>query len=194
MPADRKPSDASGPIRLLVSACLLGENVRYDGGRKYDRYVVETLGKFVEWVRVCPESDAGMPTPRPPMHLAGDPEAPRLVSSAGEDLTDQMRNFIERRLDELEDVGLCGYICKKGSPSSGMERVEVYDEKGLARWYRAGLFTGAFMARFPLVPVEDEDRLNDPAVRESFVERIFNRRRELDMSRGGGSRRLPERY
>jgi uncharacterized protein YbgA (DUF1722 family)/uncharacterized protein YbbK (DUF523 family) len=175
-------------VRLLVSACLLGEKVRYDGQHKYDPFVVEMLGRFVEWERVCPESDCGLSTPRPSMHLVGDPNAPRLVSRTGEDRTGQMRRFIEDQLRKLEEVELCGYVCKKDSPSSGMARVKVYDERGHAARVGVGLFTGAFMARFPLVPVEEEGRLHDAGLRESFIERIFCRRRWLDLVQGGKHR------
>lgn len=176
-------------VRLLVSACLLGEKVRYDGQHKYDSFLVEELGRFVEWEPICPESDCGMPTPRPSMHLVRDRDSPRLVSRTGADLTAQMLRFTEERLRALESVELCGYVCKKDSPSSGMERVKVYDERGMAARVGVGLFTGAFMQRFPLVPVEEEGRLHDPGLREAFIERIFCRRRWLDLVRGGRSRR-----
>lgn len=188
-PAPRpKPKAAASRVRLLVSACLLGDKVRYDGQHKYDPFLVEMLGPFVEWERVCPESDCGMPTPRPSMHLVGDPRAPRLVSRTGVDLTEQMRRFTEDRLRKLEDVELCGYVCKKDSPSSGMTRVKVYNESGTAERVGAGLFTAAFMARFPLVPVEEEGRLHDSRLRESFIERVFCRRRWLDLVAGGKQR------
>lgn len=183
-----RPEAGGNRIRLLVSACLLGEEVRYDRGHKRDPCLVEDLGRFVEWVRVCPESDSGMPTPRPSMHLVGDPRHPRLISRTGADLTSQMRAFVERKLRELETVELCGYVCKKDSPSSGMARVKIYDEAGQAERIGAGLFTAAFMERFPHVPVEEEGRLHDPHLRESFIERIFCRRRWLDLVAGGRCR------
>lgn len=189
-PAPRPPPAPAGAgrIRLLVSACLLGDRVRYDAGHKYDPFVVESLGRFVEWERVCPEADAGLGIPRPSMHLVGDPRAPRLISRTGVDCTDRLLRFTEERLRELEGVGLCGYICKKGSPSSGMERVKVYPEHGAPRSVGAGLFTAAFLARFPLVPVEEEGRLHDARLREAFVERVYCRRRWLDLVRGGRTR------
>jgi uncharacterized protein YbgA (DUF1722 family)/uncharacterized protein YbbK (DUF523 family) len=183
-----KPAVAASRVRLLVSACLLGDKVRYDGQHKYDPFLVEMLGPFVDWERVCPESDCGMPTPRPSMHLVGDPKTPRLVSRTGVDLTEQMLRFTEDRLRKLEDVELCGYVCKKNSPSSGMTRVKVYNESGTAERVGAGLFTAAFMARFPLVPVEEEGRLHDARLRESFIERVFCRRRWLDLVAGGKQR------
>ena len=183
-----KPGVATSRVRLLVSACLLGEKVRYDGQHKYDPFLVEALGPFVEWERVCPEADSGMPIPRPSIHLVGNPQAPRLISRTGADLTEQMRHFIDDKLRELETVELCGYACKKDSPSSGMARVKVYDERGQAERVGAGLFTAAFVARFPLVPVEEEGRLHDAWLRESFIERIFCRRRWLDLVQGGKQR------
>lgn len=186
--ARRPPKPIASGIRLLVSACLLGESVRYDGQHKYDPFLVQQLGRFVEWEPVCPEVDCGMPTPRPSMHLVGDPSAPRLISREGVDKTEQMERFTEAELRRLEEVELCGYVCKKDSPSSGMYRVKVYGERGGPRRIGAGLFTRAFMERFPLIPVEDEGRLHDPRLRESFVERVFCRRRWLDLLRAGRSR------
>jgi uncharacterized protein YbgA (DUF1722 family)/uncharacterized protein YbbK (DUF523 family) len=182
-----KRTAARGPLRLLASACLLGEEVRYDRGHKYDAFLVETLGRFVEWVRVCPESDCGLPTPRPSMHLVGSAGAPRLISRTGADLTEQMLDFTDKRLREFDDVELCGYVCKKDSPSSGMTRVKIYNG-GMAERIGAGLFTAAFMKRFPCVPVEEEGRLHDANLRESFIERIFCRRRWLDLLQGGKTR------
>lgn len=188
--AERVPrSPAPGRVRLLISACLLGENVRYDGQHKYDPFLVETLGRHVEWVRVCPEADCGMPIPRPSMHLVGDAAAPRLISRTGEDLTEMMERFTAREVERLAGLGLCGYVCKKDSPSSGMTRVKVYDPRGGAPTRTgAGLFTRALMARLPLLPVEEEGRLHDPGLREAFIERIFAAKRWQDLVAGGQTR------
>ncbi len=183
-----RPAETKSRVRLLVSACLLGDKVRYDGQHKYDSFLVEVLGPFVEWVRVCPEVDCGLPTPRPSMHLVGESRSPRLVSRTGADLTGQMNRFVEQKLRQLEGVELCGYVCKKDSPSSGMERVKLYDQAGKAQRVGAGLFTAAFMARFPTVPVEEEGRLRDAKLREAFIERVFCRRRWLDLVAGGRQR------
>ena len=178
-----------GPIRILISSCLLGDKVRYDGGHKREGYLVETLGRFVEWVPVCPEVDCGLPTPREAMRLVGDPKSPRLVTSkGGVDHTDQMRTFAKGKLNELEPLNLCGYICKKDSPSSGMERVKVYGDSGIPAKVGAGLFTKAFMDCFPLIPVEEEGRLNDPVLREMFVSRVFTLRRFRDLLARGKTR------
>lgn len=171
------------PIRILVSACLLGEAVRYDGGHKMDRFLVETLRPFVEWVRVCPEVECGLPVPREAMRLLGDPDRPRLVTiRTGIDHTYRMERWAEARLEELAGLDLCGYICKKGSPSSGMERVKVYRAgSGIPVRTGAGIFTRMFMERFPRIPVEEEGRLADPVLREMFIERVFCLRRFRDL-------------
>lgn len=162
-------------IRLGISACLLGQPVRYDGQHKLDPYFRDTLGKFVEFVPVCPEVECGLPVPREAMHLVGTPGNSRLVTSAtGRDITPMMTAWIEKELAVLAGENLCGFIFKAKSPSSGMERVKIYNEEGnvTAKTGR-GLFAGAFMKRFPLLPVEDEGRLRDPDLRENFIERVF---------------------
>jgi uncharacterized protein YbgA (DUF1722 family)/uncharacterized protein YbbK (DUF523 family) len=179
----------SGPVRILISSCLLGEKVRYDGGHKRDPFLAETLGRFVEYVPVCPEVECGLPTPREAMHLEGNPADPRLVAPGTRaDHTEKMNRWARGKLKDLEGLHLCGYICKKGSPSSGMERVPVYGGSGIPARVGAGMFTKAFMERFPLVPVEEEDRLQDPDLRERFVERMFTLRRFRDAIRRGRSR------
>lgn len=182
------------PIRILISACLLGDRVRYDGGHKHEPYITETLGKHFEWVKVCPEVDCGLPTPRESMRLVGDPARPRLVTGkTGIDLTVQMERFAGARLRELEALDLCGYLCKKDSPSSGMARVKVYDRHGTPSRTGAGMFTRMFMEHFPFVPVEEEGRLHDPVLRELFVERVFCLRRWRSLvARGLGRRQLIE--
>jgi uncharacterized protein YbgA (DUF1722 family)/uncharacterized protein YbbK (DUF523 family) len=161
-------------LRLGISTCLLGEKVRYDGGHKLDRFLVNTLGQYVEWVSVCPEVEMGLPTPRPSLRLVGDPDDPRLVMpKTGEDHTEEMKGWAEARVDELAEEGLCGFVFKKDSPSSGLFRVRVYNEHGMAQRNGTGMFPRALMNRFPLLPLEEEGRLNDMGLRENFIERIF---------------------
>jgi len=161
-------------IKLGISACLLGENVRYDGGHKLDRFLTNTLGGYVEYVPVCPEVECGLPIPREAMHLEGDPDSPRLVTThTKQDMTDRVVQWARKRVVELEKEDLCGFIFKSNSPSSGMERVRVYNEKGMPVKKGIGIFAGIFMDRFPLLPAEEEGRLHDPELRENFIERIF---------------------
>jgi len=165
-------------IRLGISTCLLGENVRYDGGHKLDRFLTDTLGQYVEYVPVCPEVECGLPIPRESMHLEGDHESPRLVTlRTRQDMTERMVSWAKSRVVELEKERLCGFIFKSDSPSSGMERVRVYNEKGMPVKKGVGMFAGIFMEHYPLLPVEDEGRLHDPKLRENFVERIFTLKR-----------------
>ena len=174
------------PIRLGVSSCLLGEPVRYDGGHKLDHFVRDTLGRFVEFVPVCPETEAGFGVPRESMRLVGDPTCPRLVTTrTSRDLTDRMRAWIDKRVEELAAEDLCGFIFKSKSPSSGMERVKVYSDTGNLIGQSVGVFARMFMERFPMLPVEEEGRLHDVHLRENFIDRIFVLRRYRDMLKGG---------
>jgi len=162
-------------IRLGISSCLLGEKVRYNGQHQYDGYLVETLGPYIEYVPVCPEVESGLPVPRKAMRLVGDSENPKLITiNEGIDHTERLVSFSSRRVKELEKENLSGFIFKSKSPSSGMERVKVYPEKGgPPRKNGIGIFARHFMDAYPLLPVEEEGRLNDPLLRENFVERIF---------------------
>lgn len=168
----------SEKIRIGISACLLGEKVRYDGQHKQDHFLTDTLGPFVEYVPVCPEVECGLPVPREAMRLVGSVDQPRLMTQrTGKDLTGQMQTWAKTRLKELENESLLGFIFKSKSPSSGMERVKVYNGKGGMAGRGIGIFARAFMEHFPLLPVEDEGRLNDPVLRENFIARIFTLQR-----------------
>ncbi|MGD0916477.1 MAG: DUF523 and DUF1722 domain-containing protein [Thermodesulfobacteriota bacterium] len=165
-------------IRLGISSCLLGENVRYDGGHKLDRFLTDTLGQYVEYLPVCPEVECGLGVPRESMRLEGDPDSPRLVTTrTKQDMTDRMVQWAEKRVIELEKEGLCGFIFKSNSPSSGMEKVKVYNERGMPMKSGTGMFARILMDHFPLLPMEDEGRLHDFKLRENFIERIFTLKR-----------------
>jgi uncharacterized protein YbgA (DUF1722 family)/uncharacterized protein YbbK (DUF523 family) len=169
-------------IRLGISTCLLGESVRYDGGHKLDRFLTDTLGEYVEYVPVCPEVECGFSIPRESFRLVGDPESPRFITTrTKKDYTDRMLNWAKKRVMDLQKEDLCGFIFKSGSPSSGMERVKVYTDKGMPVKKGIGMFARTFMERLPLIPVEEEGRLHDPHLRENFITRIFTmmRWREL---------------
>jgi len=172
--SDKQKRSEEPTIRLGVSTCLLGEEVRYDGGHKLDRFLVNTLGSFVEWVPVCPEVEVGLGVPRESLRLLGDPEAPRLIApKSGHDYTERMQTWARERLEELADVKLHGFIFKKDSPSSGLFRVRVYDQNGMPRRVGTGIFPCEMMKRFPLLPLEEEGRLHDMRLRENFIERVF---------------------
>ena len=167
-----------------VSSCLLGNKVRYDGGHKHDRYITGQLGQYFEFIPVCPEVECGLSIPREAMRLIGDPEAPRLVTNkTGVDHTDRMNEWAENKVNQLAQEDLCGFIFKSKSPSSGMERVKVYDKNKMPHAIGVGLFARAFMNRFPLLPVEEEGRLHDMPLRENFIESVFVYRRWRDTVR-----------
>lgn len=176
-------------ITLGISTCLLGENVRYDGGHKHDRFLTDTLGKYVTYRPVCPEVECGLGVPRESMRLLGDPDSPRLVTiRTHQDHTERMIRWARQRVAMLEGENLCGFIFKSDSPSSGMERVKVYKEGGIPEKRGVGIFARIFMEHFPLIPVEEEGRLHDPAIRENFIERIFTLKRWVDIVKTGKSK------
>lgn len=165
----------SQKLNLGISSCLLGNQVRFDKGHQRDRFLTDTLSLYAHFHPVCPEVECGLSTPREAMRLVGDADAPQLVGrKTGKDYTEQMQSWIPSRLDELERSNLDGFIFKRMSPSNGMERVKVYpQEGGMPQHNGIGLFARAFMKRFPNIPVEEDGRLNDPAIRENFIQRIF---------------------
>jgi uncharacterized protein YbgA (DUF1722 family)/uncharacterized protein YbbK (DUF523 family) len=166
------------PLRIGISSCLLGEEVRWDGGHKRDRFLTDVLAPYVEWVPLCPEVEVGMGTPREPVRLVrrGE-EILMLGTKSGRDWTAPMRAWSEQRARQLSRLDLCGYVLKKDSPSCGMERVKVRSEKGMPKKEGQGFFAEALMRYQPVLPVEEEGRLHDAMLRENFVERIFAYRR-----------------
>lgn len=167
-------NEVSSEIRVGVSACLLGQKVRFDGGHKRSRYATDVLSEYFTLMPVCPEVEVGMSIPRETIRLEGELESPRVVApSSGTDWTEPMRSWSRKRTRELVDDDLCGFIFKKNSPSCGVFRVKVYGKKGIPNPKGRGLFAAAFIAANPLVPVEEEGRLGDARLRENFIERVF---------------------
>jgi uncharacterized protein YbgA (DUF1722 family)/uncharacterized protein YbbK (DUF523 family) len=175
-------------IKMGISKCLLGENVRYDGGHQHDRYLTDTLGDYFEYTPVCPEVEYGLPIPREAMRLVGTPASARLVTiKTGIDHTDGMLKWASGRLKELETEDLCGFIFKSKSPSSGMSAVKVYGPSGMPVHKGVGIFAGSFMKSFPILPVEEDGRLHDPLLRENFIERVFVYKRWQELLKNGKS-------
>jgi uncharacterized protein YbgA (DUF1722 family)/uncharacterized protein YbbK (DUF523 family) len=169
------------PPRIGISRCLLGEEVRHDGGHKRDEFLASTFGRFVEWVPVCPEVEVGMGTPREPIQLvvsndggaASGAHTVRLLGvKSRRDWTGPMSSYASSRARHLASADLSGYVLKKDSPSCGLERVRVHDDGRVSRTGR-GLFAEALIGELPNLPIEEEGRLNDPARRENFIERVF---------------------
>lgn len=179
-------------IKIGISSCLLGEKVRYDGGHRLDQYITETLGRYFEWVPVCPEVEYGLPVPREAMHLIGEPASPRLVTvRTGIDHTDGMTKWAADKLSRLEKEYLCGFIFRSKSPSSGIGGIKVYSSSGITGNKATGIFGGAFLHYFPLIPAIDDGRLHNPDLRENFIEQVlvYNRWQEF-LKKGGKIREL----
>jgi uncharacterized protein YbgA (DUF1722 family)/uncharacterized protein YbbK (DUF523 family) len=185
----------TSPIRLGISRCLLGDEVRFDGGHKRDHFLTDVLGCYVEWVPVCPEVEAGLGIPREAMRLVGNPHRPRLMTiTSKHDQTQAMESMLDERLDSLRTLDLSGFVFKRGSPSCGVERVRVYTAQGMPSHSGVGIFAKAFRDEFPLVPIEEEGRLCDPALRENFIERVFCYRRFQDLVKNGVTRQALIRF
>lgn len=178
---------ARGKPRVGISACLLGEPVRWDGTHRRDAPLLRALGPRVAWVPVCPELELGLGVPRAPIRLVGRPDSPRLVEErSGRDWTAGMRALADRRIEELLALGLDGWVTKARSPSCGLRRVAVHPAGGGAPARRgAGAFVRALRARLPRLPIEDEVRLADPAVRRRFLAKVAAHR----AARQGAARR-----
>lgn len=165
------------PLRIGVSACLLGQAVRFDGQHKRNHFLTDQLGKHVEWLAVCPEVELGMGVPRESVRLVrGEGGDPRLIAPrSGTDWTERMKNYARARTARLAGEQLCGYVLKRGSPSCGRGRIRIYPASGDGPPTRdgVGLFAAALLDAFPDLPIEEEGRLEDARLRESFVERVF---------------------
>ncbi len=162
------------PIRVGISSCLMGAKVRYNGGHKQDLNVKDSLSHYFEWVRVCPEVEIGMGTPREAVRLQGVPENPRMVGvNSGRDWTELMNLYSRQKSELLKQMNLHGYILKSKSPSCGLYRVKVYTEEGSSSTPDKGLFARALTAAMPNLPIEEEGRLNDAHLRENFIVNVF---------------------
>jgi uncharacterized protein YbgA (DUF1722 family)/uncharacterized protein YbbK (DUF523 family) len=161
-------------IKLGISSCLLGEKVRYDGGHKLDHYLKETLGQFVEWVSLCPEVECGLPIPREAMRIVKLGNELRLMTVRSKiDHTQKMKNWIEKKLKVIKEEKISGFVFKSKSPSSALFSAKIYSENGIVLGKSAGFFAKAFTEHFPDIPVEEDGRLQNPWIRENFIERVF---------------------
>lgn len=163
-----------GPL-VAVSRCLLGERVRYDGGHKLARGIVFRLARSCCLTGICPEVEAGLPVPREPAHVGGTPLGPRFVDNgSGRDHTFRVMDWVEQRLQRLEQEPVFGYVFKSGSPScAAVAKVPVFTAGGRAAGRSFGLMARAFQERFPAVPVADERMLADPVELERFVDAVL---------------------
>ena len=158
-----------------ISACLLGKHVRYDGGHKLDTYLRDVFGKSVTYVPMCPETECGLGVPREAMQLEEKNGLIHLMTRGSHlDITPKMQNWIKIRLDELNQMALCGFIFKARSPSCGLRLVEVFLPDGSIQKKGTGLFASGFKERFPRIPTEDENQLQQNSFRENFIEKILS--------------------
>jgi uncharacterized protein YbgA (DUF1722 family)/uncharacterized protein YbbK (DUF523 family) len=165
-------------VRLGVSACLLGEPVRFDGGHTRNPFLTDAFGRFADWVPVCPEQEAGFGTPRETMRLVASTDGIRLLTvRTRRDVTEQLQRSADERVAALTEQSLDGFVLKQDSPSCGLTRVKVYPGAGPGPRTGRGLFATALAERLPLLPVEEGGRLSDPRLREHFIERVFAARR-----------------
>lgn len=177
-----------GTIKIGVSACLLGRKVRFDGGHKRSRFIADALADHFEFVAFCPEVAIGMGTPRQPIRLVGDDRNPQAVGvkTPELDVSQPLRNYGKKVAGDITD--LCGFIFKKDSPSCGMERVKVYNDKGMPERSGTGLFAREIIEAHPLLPVEEEGRLNDADLRDNFITRVYVYARWKALVAGGLSK------
>jgi len=161
-------------IKIGISSCLLGEKVRYDGEQKLNPVLKDAPVKYnIEYVPVCPEVECGLSVPRKAMHLEGNPDSPRLIiTETGEDMTDRMVKWAQKRIIQLEKEDIRGFIFKSNSPGCGIKSVNIFNGNSLPSKSGTGIFAGIFIKRFPLLPTEDEENLKNPALLENFIERI----------------------
>jgi len=175
-------------ITLGISSCLLGNPVRYDDGHKLDHFLADTLGRYVDWVPVCPEAACGLGVPREAMRLVGDPADPQLVTiESGIDHTTKLKRWARQRVVELEQEALCGFVFKARSPSCGVRDATIFDANGREQSSGPGIFVQLLTKRFPFFPVEDEGRLHDPLLRENFIVRVFVYKRWQEYVQKDGS-------
>jgi uncharacterized protein YbgA (DUF1722 family)/uncharacterized protein YbbK (DUF523 family) len=160
-------------IEVGISQCLLGEKVRYDGGHKMSRYCVNHLNQFFDFKALCPEVGIGLPVPRKTIRLTGSSDQPRAVYSNGDDgdFTDALSQYADEHWPQINTIS--GYIFCKGSPSCGIERIKVFNDKGMPERNGIGIFAKRIMELDPLLPIEDDGRLNDIGLRDSFIKRVF---------------------
>lgn len=178
---------AAPTIKIGVSSCLLGREVRFDGSHKKDAFINGVLSRYFQFVPVCPEMEIGLGVPRDPIHLERRNGTVRVVGVKRPqmDVTGPLHDCGRRTVDAHRD--LSGYILKSKSPSCGMERVKVHHAGGMPTRDGVGQFARALMECWPELPVEEEGRLNDPMLRESFIDRVFTYRRWQGMMEDGAS-------
>jgi len=179
-------SNTQHKIQVGISSCLLGDEVRYNGGHKHSALCTRDLSEYFDFVSVCPEVSIGLGVPRKPIRLVGDPSDPDIVGVANPEhnVTQPMKEFAREKVKELGD--LSGYIFIKGSPSCGLFRVKVYNESGFPQQEMGrGVYARVVTDTYPLLPVEEAGRLMDPVLRENFITRVFAYQTFISLKKAG---------
>lgn len=161
-------------IQIGISSCLLGENVRFNGGHKHSHFCSDVLGQYFQFIPVCPEVGIGMGIPRPPIRLIASSAGPQAVgvSDPSQNFTAPLTAYAQQKSRELQ--GICGYIFMQKSPSCGYDRVKLYRDNGYpADEATQGIYAAEFARLNPLLPMEEAGRLNDAMLRENFITRVF---------------------
>ena len=169
-------SDPSAKIPVGISACLMGQPVRFNGGHKQSKFCKDTLSEYFDFQSVCPEVGIGMSTPRQAIRLVSANSQDETVRAVGSDdatldVTDALQDYAQQQAAKLSD--LCGFIFMQKSPSCGLFGVKRYLPNGYSEGSTQGIFAGIFAKQNPLIPVEEAGRLNDAALRENFMTRVF---------------------
>ncbi|MFI8375262.1 YbgA family protein [Pseudomonas helleri] len=176
--------------KIAISACLLGAEVRFNGGHKESRLCSQALSEHFDFVPLCPEVAIGLGIPRQPIRLVGDSAKPQAVGSVDStlDVTHALHDYGASMAATHTDI--CGYIFMQKSPSCGLERVKVYQDGGRpAELSGRGIYANAFCAAHPDLPAEEDGRLNDPVLRENFLTRVYAYSAWQDLLKAGLTRR-----
>ncbi|AZZ95935.1 DUF523 and DUF1722 domain-containing protein [Pseudoalteromonas sp. R3] len=164
----------NSPIKIGISACLAGDKVRFDSGHKRSNFCMDELAEYVEYVRFCPEVAIGLPIPRKTIRQVRVEDVIKVgPAHSDEDYAPELAEYGKKVSDE-HGAQLSGYIFCAKSPSCGMERVKIYNEAETGNTSEGiGIFAEQIMARNPLLPCEENGRLNDMHLRENFVMRVY---------------------
>lgn len=166
-------ASAQPRLKLAISACLLGQEVRFNAGHKQSALCSQVLARYFDFLPLCPEMAIGLGAPREAIRLVGDPAAPRAVGSVHRELevSEALIGYAEGVAARLD--GVSGLIVMQKSPSCGMERVKVYQDDGRPAEKGQGLFTATLARLHPELPIEEDGRLTDPVLRDNFVARVY---------------------
>jgi uncharacterized protein YbgA (DUF1722 family)/uncharacterized protein YbbK (DUF523 family) len=163
---------ASKP-KLGISECLLGSEVRFNGGHKKSKYCTDVLSEYFDYQAICPEVLIGLPTPRKAIRMVDDAGRTKVIATDNPD-KDYMQDLTDLATKMAPSLTkLSGYIFMQQSPSCGVGSAKLYNDKGHPSTKSNGAFAEKIMAALPLLPVTEEGRLNDAGIRENFIASVY---------------------